>query len=170
MPTMDAAHAFALDVSHVKDRAALADLLSEACRAMGCSWFALSHHVDFLAAPDRGIRIHNYPEEWAHWFDERKLGVTDPVHRASQRSSAGFLWHDMKPLAGERREDEMILGEALRHGIGDGLTVPAHIPGDAHGSVSFAWKPGIAANADPRQPATSWEGAIRFSATPFRLR
>ena len=25
MPTMDAAHAFALDVSHVKDRAALAD-------------------------------------------------------------------------------------------------------------------------------------------------
>ena len=159
MPTMDAAHAFALDVSHVKDRAALAYLLSEACRAMGCSWFALSHHVDFLAAPDLGIRIHNYPEEWAHWFDERKLGVTDPVHRASQRSSAGFLWHDMKPLAGERREDEMILGEALRHGIGDGLTVPAHIPGDAHGSVSFAWKPGIAANADALQFARMIGGA-----------
>jgi hypothetical protein len=29
-----------------------------------------------------------------------------------------------------------------RHGIGDSLTVPARLTGDAHGSVSFAWKPG----------------------------
>ncbi len=30
----------------------------------------------------------------------------------------------------------------MRHGIGDGVTVPAHLPGEAHGSVSFAWAPG----------------------------
>ncbi len=148
MPTIDAAHAFGLDVTRVKDRAGLADLLAEACARMGCDWFALSHHIDFLAEPERGIRIHNYPEEWAHWFDEQKLGLTDPVHRASKRNMAGFLWHDMKPLAGERAADEMILAEARRHGIGDGLTVPAHIPGDVHGSVSFAWRPGVAAHAD----------------------
>lgn len=81
MPTMDAAHAFALDVTQVKDKAGLADLLLETCARMGCSWFALSHHIDFLAAPDRGIRIHNYPEEWENWFDEKRLGLTDPVHR-----------------------------------------------------------------------------------------
>src|SRR3546814_6463293 len=95
MPTIDAAHAFALDVLRVKDKASLAALLQEACAHMGCAWFALSHHVDFLAAPERGVRIHNYPEDWACWFDERRLGLTDPVHRASQRSMAGFLWHDM---------------------------------------------------------------------------
>ncbi|WP_439569814.1 helix-turn-helix transcriptional regulator [Sphingopyxis sp.] len=148
MPTIDAAHAFALDVSRVRDREGLADLLQEACARMGCSWFALSHHIDFLAAPDRGVRVHNYPEEWALWFDEQRLGVTDPVHRESQRSMSGFLWHNMKT---ERPEDDMILAEARRHGIGDGLTVPAHLPGHAHGSVSFAWKPGAVASADALQ-------------------
>ncbi|ODU35111.1 LuxR family transcriptional regulator [Sphingopyxis sp. SCN 67-31] len=146
MPTMDAAHAFALDVTRVKDAAGLADLLHEACVRMGCSWFALSHHIDFLAAPDRGVRVHNYPEDWARWFDDRGLGLTDPVHRASHRSLEGFLWRNMKPLAGERPEDELILSEAQRHGIGDGLTIPAHVPGEIHGSVSFAWRPGMPAN------------------------
>ncbi|MBL0770013.1 autoinducer binding domain-containing protein [Sphingopyxis sp. DHUNG17] len=148
MPTIDAAHDFALDVSRVKNMEGLADLLQEACSRMGCSWFALSHHIDFLATPDRGIRVHNYPEEWEHWFDEQRLGATDPVHRESQRKMAGFLWHDMKT---ERPEDEIILAEARRHGIGDGLTVPAHLPGHAHGSVSFAWKPGAFASADALQ-------------------
>ncbi|MGL3821880.1 autoinducer binding domain-containing protein [Sphingopyxis sp. R3-92] len=141
MPTMDAAHAFALDLTRVKDEAGLADLLEEACARMGCSWFALSHHVDFLAAPDKGVRVHNYPPDWARWFDEQRLGVSDPVHRASQRSMAGFLWHDMKNVDPPRAGDDVILEEANRHGIGDGLTVPAHIPGEAFGSVSFAAAP-----------------------------
>lgn len=123
MPTIDAAHAFALDVLRVKDKASLAALLQEACvlRAhMGCSWFALSHHIDFLAAPDRGVRIHNYSEDWACWFDERRLGLTDPVHRASQRSMAGFLWHDMARYDPACPTDVEILDEARRrraHGV-----------------------------------------------------
>lgn len=146
MPILDAAHAFALDVTQVKDEAGLAELLHDACARMGCSWFALSHHIDFLAAPERGVRVHNYPEDWARWFDQRGLGVTDPVHRASQRSVAGFLWHDMSRYDAARPTDAEILEQARRHGIGDGLTVPAHLPGDAHGSVSFAWEPGFAAS------------------------
>lgn len=170
MPTIDAAHAFALDVTRVKDKAGLADLLREACADMGCSWFALSHHIDFLAAPERGVRVHNYPEDWARWFDQRRLGVTDPVHRASQRSMAGFLWHDMARYDAVRPTDSEILDEARRHGIGDGLTVPAHLPGDAHGSVSFAWKPGVAANPNALQYARMIGGpafeAARLIANP----
>src|SRR3546814_15293322 len=120
MPAVDAAHSFACDVVRGRDREGLADLLQDACARMGCSGFALSHHIDFLAAPDRGVRVHNYPEEWALWFDEQRLGVTDPVHRESQRSMSGFLWHNMKT---ERPEDDMILAEARRHGIGDGLKI-----------------------------------------------
>lgn len=142
MPTMDAAHAFALDVMRVKDVAGLTDLLAELCDRLGCHWFALSHHVDFLAAPERGLRVHNYPEEWAYWFDAHRLGLSDPIHRASHRSLAGFLWHDFARYTKQRPEDEVVLAEALRHGIGPGLTVPAHLPGEAHGSVSFASIPG----------------------------
>ena len=159
MPTIDAAHAFELEFARAKTRAELADLLREACAFMGCAWFALSHHLDFLAAPDKGVRVHNYPEEWAYWFDQNRLGPSDPVHRASQRSRAGFLWHDMRRYDAPRPGDETILAEAERHGIGDGLTVPAHIPGDAHGSVSFAWRPGCAAEPDALQFARMIGGA-----------
>lgn len=142
MPMMDAASAFAFDVMRVKDAAGISDLLADLCGRLGCRWFALSHHVDFLAAPARGVRIHNYPEDWAFWFDQRRLGLSDPVHRASRRGLAGFFWHDYARYTKLRSEDELIFAEARRHGIGPGLTVPAHLPGEAHGSVSFAWAPG----------------------------
>jgi LuxR family quorum-sensing system transcriptional regulator CciR len=170
MPTIGDAQTFALDVRRVKDKRGLAELLTETCAAMGCCWFALSHHIDFLAAPERGVRIHNYPEDWANWFDERRLGLTDPIHRASQRSMAGFLWHDMARYDAARATDAEILEQARRHGIGDGLTVPAHLPGEAHGSVSFAWQPGIEASADALQFARMIGGpafeAARLIANP----
>ncbi|WP_447763433.1 LuxR family transcriptional regulator [Sphingopyxis panaciterrae] len=148
MPSFDAAHAFALDVMRVEDETGLSDLLRDVCSMIGCSWFALSHHIDFLAAPEKGIRVHNYPPEWAGWFDQRRLGLTDPVHRAAQCRLSGFLWHDMFDFLATRPQDGEILNQARRHGIGDGLSVPAHLPGEAHGSVSFAWAPREAATPE----------------------
>lgn len=147
MPTTDALR-LAADVMTVETEDDLVDILKETCARMGCSWFALSHHVDFLVAPGKGIRLHNYPEDWARWFDECGLGVCDPVHRASQRRMAGFLWHDMKKFSAPRSGDNAILARARKHGIHDGLTIPAHLPGEAHGSVSFAWKSGTAASPE----------------------
>lgn len=142
MPTLDAARELAIDAMTVEDEAELAELLQLVCGRLGCDMFALTHHVDFLAAPDSGVRIHNYPEDWARWFDERRLGLIDPVHRASQRTTAAFLWKQASRFTPVRAEDEKIRLRARRYGIRDGLTVPAHIPGDAHGSVSFAWSDG----------------------------
>lgn len=175
MPIPDSAHRLAADVMAVASEDALVDILLEACARMGCSWFALSHHVDFLAAPGKGLRVHNYPEEWAQWFDERGLGLCDPVHRASQRRLAGFLWHDMTTFSPGRPGDEAILARARRHGIHDGLTVPAHLPGEAHGSVSFAWETGTAASPEALIFAQSFAGfafeaARQISAPPTRHR
>lgn len=138
MSSIDAALAFAHDVTLVKNEADLADLLRQICGELGCSWFALIHHVDFLAAPHRGVRVHNCPEDLAEWFDARRLGTSDSVHRASQRSMTVFPWHNLSAYDAPRPGDDLILAEARRHGIGDGITVPAHVPGEAHGSVSFA--------------------------------
>lgn len=148
MPTMDAARLFALDAMRVNNEAELGELLAEVCERLGCAWFALSHHVDFLAAPQKGIRIHNYPPEWARWFDENGLGASDPVHRESQRRLSGFIWSDIPWHRRERPGDRQIFRRALRHGIGNGLTVPAHLPGEAHGSVSFAWAPNKPASVE----------------------
>lgn len=120
----------------------LEDLLGEVCRHLDCHYFALSHHVDFLGAPGTGLRVHNYPDEWAIWFDTQRLGVHDPVHRLCHRTAAGFFWHDMLRSAPLAPDDRTVLARAQAHGIGDGLTIPAHVPGDAHGSCSFAWRRG----------------------------
>ena len=61
------------------------------------------------------------------------------------------------------RADEDVLGRARREGIGDGFTVPAHIPGEASGSCSFATSPG---NDLPETalPAVQLIGAFAFEA------
>ncbi len=142
MPMLDAAQTIAVQLMQVETAQDLDAALRQACERIGCRYFALSHHVDFLTSPATGLRIHNYPDEWADWFDRRKLGVSDPVHRASQRTAAGFVWRDVSRFIRLRPADRAVLAHARLHGIGDGLTIPAHVPGDAHGSCSFAWPNG----------------------------
>lgn len=142
MPTIDASWRIAVEIAKVRTEQDIADILHEVCKRMGCAWFALSHHIDFLSAPKKGTRVHNYPEDWERWFDEMGLGVSDPVHRESQRRTAGFLWRDIGEYDRPRQGDAEVRERARRHGIFDGLTIPSHLPGEAHGSVSFAWREG----------------------------
>jgi LuxR family quorum-sensing system transcriptional regulator CciR len=148
MPTLDAAQRLAAEFMRAQRQADLDDILAEVCKRLRCSFYALSHHIDFLGAPGTGLRVHNYPEEWTHWFDSQRLGLNDPVHRASQRTAAGFVWHDVPRIIPLCPGDRNVLARARRHGIGDGLTVPAHVPGDAHGSCSFAWRRGEVAKPE----------------------
>lgn len=163
MSMLDAAQQIAVQLMRVENTTDLDDALREACERIGCRFFALSHHIDFLTSPGTGLRIHNYPQEWADWFDSRRLGISDPVHRASQRTAAGFVWRDVPKFITLRSSDKAVLAKARRHGIGEGLTIPAHVPGDAHGSCSFAWPSGQAANDDALTFAQSI-GSFAFEA------
>ena len=115
----------------------LAAVMAPACADLGFEYFALTHHVDVLAARS-AIRIHNYPVQWADYYDRNAIGVYDPVHRASHRTSAGFLWSDIPSLIALTANDRILLDRGRDEGIGDGFTVPANVPGEARGSVSFA--------------------------------
>jgi LuxR family quorum-sensing system transcriptional regulator CciR len=116
---------------------ALAGALADVACDLGFRYFALTPHVD-LRRTSAAIRIHNYPDGWAHWFDEQALGLTDPVHRASNVTSVGFAWSKLPEMIALTRQDQRILELARKEGIGEGFTVPAHVPGEAHGSCSFA--------------------------------
>lgn len=117
----------------------LGQALALACDVMGFQYFALTHHI--AISEPLAIRLHNYPTAWVSWFDENELGVSDPVHRASQVTSIGFAWSDVRTMIKLTRGDEDVLGRARHEGIGDGFTVPAHVPGEASGSCSFAVPP-----------------------------
>lgn len=105
---------------------------------LGFQYFALTHHVDIVAASGSAIRLHNYPASWADYYDGNALGVCDPVHRASHVTSVGFAWSRMPMMIPLTAQDRQMLARGRREGIGDGFTVPAHVPGEARGSCSFA--------------------------------
>ncbi len=150
-------------LTDVRDLPTLSEILGAAGLEMGCSFFALSHHVDFLASPDSGIRLHNYPDDWSVWFDERRLGVTDPIHRASHLTARGFCWHEVPQIIRLSESDEKVLEHARFHGIGDGYTIPAHIPGETLGSCTFATPAGTQMPEDFIDFA-QWVGLFAFEA------
>ncbi|WP_067736041.1 LuxR family transcriptional regulator [Novosphingobium naphthalenivorans] len=129
---------FALAVAGATCVADLAMILTDITRRMGYDYYALTHHIDWKNPPPGAIRIHNYPDAWVEFFDGHGLGGADPVHRASQRTNFGFTWHDVPKMIILTGNDRRILSLAAEHGLGNGYTVPANVPGEVHGSCSFA--------------------------------
>jgi LuxR family quorum-sensing system transcriptional regulator CciR len=155
--------AFVRDVSNIVSEAELAALLEEISADMGFHYFALTHHVDILRAPQPAIRLHNYPSQWAEYFDEQKLGPSDPVHRASHLTSVGFTWSRLPQMIHLTPRDRWVLEQAGFNGIGDGFTVPAHVPGESNGSCSFATRTGQPIS-DEYLPIAQLVGAFAFEA------
>lgn len=139
-------HAMAVRFMHVVEDVTNADDLAAAMAAitaeLGFQYFALTHHVDIVAASSSAIRLHNYPAQWADYYDGNALGVTDPVHRASHVTSMGFCWSRMPDMIPLTACDRKVLALGRDQGIGEGFTIPAHVPGEARGSCSFASEAG----------------------------
>ena len=159
----DRVDAFVRDVGGVASEADLAGLLEEMSAEMGFHYFALTHHVDIRQAPQPAIRLHNYPSHWVEYFDEQKLGPSDPVHRASHLTSVGFTWSKLPYMIHLTPRDRLVLEQAGSNGIGDGFTVPAHVPGESNGSCSFATLPGHALMGE-HLPVAQMVGAFAFEA------
>lgn len=153
---------FVGDLRDIVDERGLAEAIGDITRDLGFRYFALTHHTD-VRRSSRAIRIHNYPAGWAEWFDEQQLGPVDPVHRASHLTSVGFAWSNLSRMISLTPRDEKILAAARTEGIGDGFTVPAHVPGEVHGSCSFATETGIPLRAE-QLPLLQLVGAFSFEA------
>jgi LuxR family quorum-sensing system transcriptional regulator CciR len=153
---------FVRDVRELRTEDELAQAIIDVTSDLGLRYFALTHHLDVRRSSE-GIRIHNYPEGWAEWFDQKSLGSSDPVHRACNLTSVGFSWSKVPDMIVLTAQDQEILDAARREGIGDGFTVPAHVPGEAHGSCSFACAAGEAFD-DAHLPLLQLVGAFSFEA------
>jgi LuxR family quorum-sensing system transcriptional regulator CciR len=163
MRSFEQAESFLRRLTEVRTETDLSLALTEVSREMGFGYFALTHHVDIRRAPDAAIRLHNYPDEWVDYYDEQKLGLSDPVHRASHVTSIGFAWSALPRMIELTPRDREILERGRAKGIGDGFTVPAHVPGESNGSCSFA-NPAGAAMRDEDLPLAQLAGAFAFEA------
>lgn len=157
----------AMQFIHIVEQVRTVDDLTAAMQAvtveLGFQYFALTHHVDVLAADGRAIRLHNYPDRWADYYERNTLAVSDPVHRASHITSVGFCWSRLPHMIPLTAEDRRVLALGREQGIGDGFTVPAHVPGEARGSCSFASEAGRPIVAD-LLPMAQLAGAFAFEA------
>lgn len=138
MTTLPALPALLDSFRSAQSLADLSIMLRESSLSLGFTYFAMVQHVDFGRSTARGFRIHNYPQSWVEWFDRHGLGITDPVHRASHTTLAGFSWTEVPAMIPMSERDRQILEAARVHGLTDGFTVPAHVPGELLGSCTFA--------------------------------
>lgn len=118
-------------------------LLEQISTEMGFDYYALIHHVDHRARNRASsVRLENYPKPWVERFLEKKLYSWDPIHIASYETNLAFAWSDVPEMINLTRKQREVLHAASEEGIGDGVTVPANLPGEANGSCSFAVKRG----------------------------
>jgi LuxR family quorum-sensing system transcriptional regulator CciR len=120
----------------------LGTLLGDVTRELGFHYFALLDHAS-LSGPGSGLlRIDNYPEDWVEELVSGGHAIDDPVHLASRRTNAGFGWSDLGNLIRLERRHTRILARSRYFGLGEGLTVPANVPGEPSASCSFAVRAG----------------------------
>lgn len=143
MPKLAAAAEFARRLTDVATQKALDDTITEISHWLGARYFAVSQHVDFVSAP-QALRLHNYPSGWQDLYDASAYGLTDPIHRACHRTACGFHWRDVGKLVPINRGDERLLSLGQEIGLGEGVTIPVNVPGEARGSVSFVAPAGLA--------------------------
>ena len=142
MQTLSSADELYNFISRARSLDELDEALGAASNEMGFQLHALTQHPRPTDTSLRAIRLHNYAPEWQEVYDKRRLGLCDPVHRASRRIADGFRWRDVRDLIALRDDDEWMLEQGRDHDIADGYTIPANIIGEPPGSVTFAIRPG----------------------------
>jgi LuxR family quorum-sensing system transcriptional regulator CciR len=142
MPAARLIDQFEAGASRCADDGALKALLADAARELGFAYFALLHHASLWSGAAGLVRIDTYPESWVERLAASPFLPDDPVHVASSRTNIGFPWRELGGLIRLSSRQREILADAVRHGLGDGFTVPVNVPGEPCGSCSFAMPAG----------------------------
>ncbi len=129
------------DISGANKEERLFAALSNAADRMGFDLFALAFDRRGGGGEGASMLVHNYPDAWANVYVGFDLSGTDPIRRAGEKSMTGFQWRNVDHYIPLSRGDRQLLKVARESGIGDGFTVPRHLPGEATGSCSFAVAP-----------------------------
>lgn len=135
------ARAFASELSDIASSAELEDALQLLSRRLGFDHFALSLEFRPSLTRSGGLLLHDYPEEWAKVYVGFELSGKDPIRRACDRTFIGFAWDTLNELVPLTRGDRQMLQIGRECGIGDGFTVPRHLPGFARGTCTFVVSP-----------------------------
>lgn len=161
MATLRDVQCFVRGAQDVTSIGELDRLLEATVKSFGFQFYALGHHVNVVSKDQ--VQIGNYPETWSQSVHTRETITEDPVLRACQNSAVGFKWSDVGSLIELTSRHREILANARKVGMGEGYTVPVHIPGECLGSCSFAYRVGQPVNEEIL-PTVHCVGGFAFEA------
>lgn len=145
MSRLDDVNAFITQSRNCRTADDLRRLMEAITCEMGFHFYALYQHVKHFSWPkDHALAISNYPRGWLELFFEQNMVADDPVHHASYRTSVGFRFADIPSLIPFTERGRGILEAARQAGLRDGFCVPAQVPGEGHGTCTFATRNGAA--------------------------
>ena len=99
-------------------------------------------NAGMLRANEKLVRLHDFPEDWEGVIRDRGYFCDDPVHVACQTSFKPFTWQDVPNLIVLSPKQREMLDAARVAGLGNGFTIPIHIPGERTASCTFSIKAG----------------------------
>jgi len=129
---------FARRLERCTTLAEVAAVLGDAARELSFEFFAITFCDNLRQTAPRFSHLDNYPAVYAEVFIAKKLYRIDPMLHLAQRRIGGIPWDrvgDYYPLQSSHND---LLKRAAREGLRDGYTVPANIPGEPCGAISFA--------------------------------
>ncbi len=128
---------FVQEAEESADLGDLKQLIGGAASQLDFDYFAIVHHVRFGRPAVGSVRVTNYPREWIATIRQKNT-IVDPILRAAERAPSSFRWKDIERILPLRERDRAVLKQARSHGLGEGFTIPNHVPGEAFGSCHFA--------------------------------
>ena len=163
MAELDQINCF-IDASRgVQDAGHLSRLVGDFARDIGFDYFSLFQHDRRRTRDQNHILITNYPESWVERSRSLRYYADDPVFTAGSRTSVGFLISNVPKMLELTQRQKRTLDESRKAGLGDGYSVPAHIPGEAAGLCTFIVKTGRALPTG-RLPMAQLAGAFAYEA------
>lgn len=135
------AEEFASELITVRSDTELDEALGDVSKRLGFDHFALSLELRSTSREAQGLLLHDYPDEWANVYVAFDLAGQDPVRRACDKTIVGFAWDWIDKLVPLTRGDRQMLAVGRECGIGNGYTVPRHLPGVGRGTCTFAVQP-----------------------------
>jgi len=163
MGLVDDVQEFVRQANRITEVKELQDLLSGTVQKLGFDYFALVHHVNVFKTKANVVHLFDFPKSWTDLVDKNEYFSDDPVLVACQKSGTPFTWSEVPKLISLTERQQEILRGAQQAGLGDGFTVPIHIPGEITGACSFGTRSG---REFPHAalPAANYVGCFAFEA------
>jgi LuxR family quorum-sensing system transcriptional regulator CciR len=155
-------------VRAVRDASSLTDVglvLKDATRRFRFNHFALAQKTHAIGGMRTvgAVRLTDFPESWVEKLVNTSFLADDPVLLASERSVAPFAWTNLGSIIKLTPRQRAYMAHARSAGLGEGYTVPIHVPGDASGLCSFVMQDGSPLPADSL-PAAQYLACFAFEA------